>query len=419
MPSSGLPQHYSNDSNSKIKDLKVRRIPYPYQAMLAICSDLDDTPDENAYFEIIKYLNSTEMTSMGRGLGLETGNSIYFDMPSGYFSYWNADEKGRHTIRSLIQSGHIDCLHSYGDLAILRAHAERALEELNKYGCKLNVWVDHGTAPSNFGSDIMKGQGDLRSSKVYHADITTAFGIKYVWLGRVTSITGQETKRSFKGILNINHPVNSAVTILKELSKVVLAMAGEKKYSMHRLNNIMEERTLRSGQTVFEFIRSNPHWGGVSCGDGPDGLPEIINDRFLASLIEREGICILYTHLGKCDGKRIFSEGTKGVFSSLSRYFSDRKILVTTTERLLNYCSTIRNVNLTKKICDNRNHIYISSDSNNKMDGLSLYVDCPDRTDVFLNNRRMDHLCRNEADHTGIPSISFPWTRLEYPNGLL
>ena len=325
--------------------------------MLAICSDLDDTPGQDAYFEIIKYLNSTEMTPMGRGLGLETGNSIYFDMPEDQFSYWNADEKGRDKIRSLIQSGHIDCLHSYGDSATTRTHAERDIEELNKYGCNLSVWVDHGTAPSNFGPDIMKGQGDIRASKVYHADITTAYGIRYVWRGRVTSITGQDVTRSLKGILNIDH-AHSAITFMKELSKVVLAQTGNKKYSMHRFNTIMEERTLRSGQTVFEFIRSNPHWGGVSCGDKPDGLPEVLNDKFLSRLLEREGICILYTHLGKCDGEKIFSEEARKALSRLSEYYHEHKILVTTTRRLLEYCSTIRNIKLTKKVNGNKIQVF-------------------------------------------------------------
>lgn len=399
-------------------DLNIRRIPYPYRAMLAICSDLDDTPSPNAYFEIIKYLNSTEMTSMGRGLGLKTGNSIYFDMPLGHFSYWNADEKCRDTIRTLIKSGHIDCLHSYGDLATTRRHAERALEELNKYGCKLGVWVDHGTAPSNFGSDIMKGQGDIRTSKVYHADITTAYGIRYVWRGRVTSITGQGVPRSFKGILNINHPAKSAITHLKELSKVVLAHTGNTKYSMHRLNNIMEERSLRSGQTVYEFIRSNPHWGGVSYGDKPDGLPETLTDIFLYRLMEREGICILYTHLGKCDGDKLFSENTRKALSRLSQYFSEGKILVTTTRRLLDYCNLMHHVKLTKRNSGNRIQYYIESSSVDYVDGLSLYAEYPEKTEVFLNNRRVDDLCRNQADQTGTPSISFPWNRLDYPKGL-
>src|ERR1041384_8309311 len=80
-------------------------IPRPYRGMLAICSDLDETPDAETYFELMRFLNTTEETSMGTGVGLEVGNSMYFDMPAGHFSYWNATEVEREKIRALIRSG--------------------------------------------------------------------------------------------------------------------------------------------------------------------------------------------------------------------------------------------------------------------------------------------------------------------------
>ena len=52
------------------------------------------------------------------------------------------------------------------------------------------------------------------------------------------------------------------------------------------------------------------------------------------------------------------------------------------------------------------------------IDGLSIYVDRPERTEIFHNDRKIDGLLINQPDHTGIPSISFPWKRLEYPNGI-
>ena len=113
----------ANDHNhSENYGVSLRRIPYPYRAMLVICSDLDETPDRHVYFEIMRYLNTTGFTIMGPGLGLEVGNTIYFDMPPDQFSYWNTDDKGRGMIRALIRSGHIDCLHSFGDLAVTRTH---------------------------------------------------------------------------------------------------------------------------------------------------------------------------------------------------------------------------------------------------------------------------------------------------------
>src|SRR6267154_4889527 len=83
--------------------VKSRRFPYPFSAALAICSDLDETPDADTYFELMRFLNTTDDTSMGPGVGLEVGNSIYFDMPPGHFSYWNTDDKNREKIRALIK----------------------------------------------------------------------------------------------------------------------------------------------------------------------------------------------------------------------------------------------------------------------------------------------------------------------------
>jgi hypothetical protein len=81
-------------------DVQLRPFPYPYRAMLAICSDLDETPDRHAYWEIMRFLNTTEETTMGPGVGLEVGNSIYFDMPPEQFAYWNTDDAGREMIRA-------------------------------------------------------------------------------------------------------------------------------------------------------------------------------------------------------------------------------------------------------------------------------------------------------------------------------
>ena len=97
--------------DTDIIEVEPRRCPYPYRAMLAICSDLDETPDRETYWNIMRYLNTGQQTAMGTGVNLEVGNSIYFDMPANQFAYWNTDDAGRAMIRMLIKSGHIDCLH--------------------------------------------------------------------------------------------------------------------------------------------------------------------------------------------------------------------------------------------------------------------------------------------------------------------
>ena len=400
------------------RQTRLRQIPYPYRAMLAICSDLDETIDGKTYEEISRYLNTTESTAMGEGVGLEVGNTIYFDMPQAQFSYWNTDDEGRSKIRTLIRSGHIDCLHSYGDLATTRAHAGRALEELSRHSCGLEVWVDHGVAPSNFGPDIMRGSGDVPGSIAYHADLTYSFGVQYVWMGRVTSVVGQGVPRSLSGIWNPLEPAASFKTIGKEFAKGLMGGTGSLKYGMHRQNSLVRSTWLRDGHSITEFMRSNPHWGGVSCGDTGDGLAAVLTKSFLDRLVEREGVCILYTHLGKKrNSEQPFSHGTKQALGLLASYRDDGKIMVTTTRRLLGYCKAISEIKYAVRENAELLSIEIEQDCpREELAGVSLYVPEVRRAKVKLNGLEIAKLQQNPPDHTGQSCISIPWIPLDFPD---
>lgn len=308
--------------------------------MLAICSDLDETPDADTYFELMRFLNTTEETRMGPGVGLEVGNTLYFDMAPGQLSYWNASERDRGRFRELIRSGHIDCLHSYGDLATTRAHAGRALDELAKHDLQLPVWVDHAQAISNFGADIMRGHGDEPGHPAYHADLTLGHGVRYMWRGRVTSVIGQNRRFSLRGIADPRRPLASARTLFKAGVKQALAHLGSRKFALHVGNHLLQTGTLRDGQRAPEFIRCDPSWAGISRFDRGDGIHEVLTRRYLDRLVTRGGSSILYTHLGKLgrDGCP-FAFGPKAVsaFRLLAEYHHSGRILVTTTSRLLDH----------------------------------------------------------------------------------
>jgi hypothetical protein len=403
----------------------LRPIPYPYRAMLAICSDLDETPDRRVYWEIMRFLNTTETTAMGQGLGLEVGNSIYFDMPPDQFAYWNTDDHGREMIRMLIRSGHIDCLHSFGDLATTRRHAARALDELARHECKLEVWVDHGTAATNFGADIMQGHGDVPGHEAYHADLTIGYGIQYVWRGRVTSLLGQDATPSLRGIFHWDHPVASGQTLCKESVKRGLAAMGSAKYAMHRPNETLRRTTLRDGQSVHEFLRCNPHWGGVSsCAQGRC-MGDVLMQRMLDRLVERGGTCILYTHLGKIDNPAIpFNSDAVWGFRALAREFHTGRILVTTTRRLLGYRRAVREIVLRPMCGATGPGVDVGTKTSEAsgrqlsaadLDGLTVYVDDPRKVRVTVDGQGPASFTCNPPDHTGCPSISLPWRELELP----
>jgi len=405
--------------------VQLRPLPYPYRAMVAICSDLDETQDKHVYWEIMRFLNTQEDTAMGPGAGLEVGNSIYFDMPPGQFAYGNTDDAGRRMVRALIRSGHIDCLHSYGDLATKREHAARALDELTGHDCDLEVWVDHGTAATNFGPDIMQGHGDEPGHEAYHADLTINYGVKYICRGRVTSVAGQDVPAGFGGIFNWKHPVRSGRTMLKEAAKRTLARKGNGKYAMHGPNETLRPAVLRGGNSVYEFIRCNPHWGGVSSCDQGRHIGEVLTDSVLDRLVRRGGTCLLYTHLGKIDNPNVpFNKEAIEAFRRLAEEFRSGRILVTTTRRLLGYRRAVREIVFSSTRDEKSLRIDLKTQPGGgvigelpqtDLSGLTFYVPDPKTAYMTIDGRKVNNLKCNAPDLTGRPSVSLPWPLLEFP----
>jgi hypothetical protein len=138
----------------------------------------------------------------------------------------------------------------------------------------------------------------------------------------------------------------------------------------------------------------------------------------LSELVERRGVCILYTHLGKIGNpKEPLGLRTRNALSLLSKYASEGKILVTTTRRLLDYCRLVREVTFSvikegecSKINVNVNGLETD------VSGLSFYVLEPYKTKTFVDGREVPTLKKNAPDDTGQRSVSLPWTRLEVPN---
>jgi hypothetical protein len=397
-------------------EVRRRRFPYPYRAMLAICSDLDETADAQVYAEQMRFLNTRQETSMGPGVGLEVGNTIYFDMPPGQFAYWNTDDAGREMARALIRSGHIDCLHSYGDLATTRAHAVRALEELERHQLSLKVWIDHAQAVTNFGADIMLGHGDEPGHAAYHADLTLRHGVRYIWRGRVTSVIGQNTSLSFGGLWEASAPLVTGKTILKEAAKQTLGRVGNPKYRVHAGNRLLHPSQLRDGQPTVEFLRCNPHPAGVDTGDTGIGIGEVLTTRFLDQLVAREGVCLLYTHLGKLSG-RVFNETAIRALRLLAHYAAEGQILVTTTRRLLDYARLTGSTSLSATQDAQTGVLNVTCDpswTNEECQGLTFYPGSPVR-ELRLNGRAVP-MTHHAADETGRPSVSISWTPLKFPS---
>jgi hypothetical protein len=204
---------------------------------------------------------------------------------------------------------------------------------------------------------------------------------------------------------------------MKELAKGVLAAMGSAKYAMHRQNRLLRETRLRDGRHVFEFMRSNPHWGGVSCGDTADGIAQVLVPEVLDQLVWREGVCILYTHLGKVSDRNLpFSADTVEAFRRLADYYSGGKILVAATHRVLKYLRAFRQLSLKCRRQDGHSNIDIETSYPNDLDGLTVYTPEPEKALLRINGREVGEVIRNPPDHTGCASVSLPWKRLTFPD---
>jgi hypothetical protein len=50
------------------------------------------------------------------------------------------------------------------------------------------------------------------------------------------------------------------------------------------------------------------------------------------------------------------------------------------------------------------------------LSGLTFYVPDPKATCMRIDGQEVPDLKRNAPDHTGRPSVSLPWTRLQFPD---
>ena len=399
-------------------DVSLRKYPYPYQSMLSICSDLDETPNKDIYFEIARYLNTTEETPLGKGVGLEVGNTIYFDMPEHNFSYTNTDDNGREKIHQLIESGHIDCLHSFGDFVNDRALIERHWNAIQAGKRKIEVWVDHAQAPTNLDIDIMRGQGAEEDKPAYHSDLTVQSGmLPFIWKGRVTSCVAQNTKRSYQALFNKKQIKASLKTIALEFTKGWFARLGNTKYAMHKDNKVLRKSKLVDGTEINEFMRCNPSWGGVSCFDQAREIHHVLTKKMLDTLVNKEGCSVLYSHLGKVNSVlEPFTNKTREAFELLAQYQNNHKILTVTTRRLLGYNRTVNELKFEIKKVIGEVQIHLTTAYQGEdLNGLTWYVEEPESTSLYINGSKYNDLVINKKNDKQQASVSIQWCSLTFP----
>ena len=381
---------------------KLRKFPYPYKAMLTICSDCDNTTVE-AFERVHRFLNTREETQFGKGLGLDVSDSFFVYHGTDYFqnddvmTYCEGTDpdtlKSAALIKKYYDCGWIDSIHAFGDFSrstgslFQRALATRAWELLDAAGIAPAVWIDHGTYTNvqNFGSYGVSGStsyqsGDDPASQFYHTDMTLSRNIRYVWFNRHSPVFGQDFPLS--------------------------------------------PRALRDGQTVWSFIRYSCELVGseIDWTWRPNRLRDQLTAERLDTLEANGHYVIVGQHLTMADEE--FQPGPEDIAALrmlAERHHESRTVMVSRTSRMLEYAVTQKYLTYQVSEHNGITGIRIVSvedpvtgprvPSREELSGVTFYCDNPQLTVIFIGDLQLeDNLVnKNPEDHTGVKSVSIPW----------
>ncbi len=394
---------------------QLRRFPFPYDAMLAISSDIDLTTLEE--FEAYhRFLNTKEVTPAGPGLGLDIGDSAWLYIASDYpekidqeghsieysmsfFQGLDPSLKNADKISHYFKVGWIDSLHTFGDFSrndrrilFTRDLAIAAWKAMNQRGFKPKVWINHGseTNVQNFGAYNPKRPffnyqaGDDPKSRFYHTDLTLGNGIRYVW--------------------------NSI---------------GMNQFSY---DDPLFPLKLRDGQQVWGFYRYTHEIvkGKYQWTWETHELPHQLTNQRLQQLVQERKYSIVTQHLGKGNEGFPFNPTDMQTLRLLKSYQDEGKILVARTVRLLDFARTWKYVRYAMASVDGKTYINIraiedpvlgsTTPSLDEIRGLTFYVDDPDHTRLFLNLTPIpeNEIQRNGADKEGKKSIGVRWFQPDF-----
>ena len=244
---------------------------------------------------------------MGPGVGLEVGNSIYFDMPADQFAYWNTDDAGREMVRIA------DSQRAHRLPALVRRPGHHARQAAGRWrnwpgttaGCRSG-----STMAPHRRTSARTSCTDTAMSPAMRPTMPTLrcdYGVDYVWRGRVTSIIGQDMPAhvcagySARGILwprvgrCCKEAVKQAIGRWPETRSTPCTGPTRR---CGRLRCGIGGRPMSSCAAI--------RIGAASvAATRADTSANVLTDRFLDRLVERGGTCILYTHLGKIDDPRV------------------------------------------------------------------------------------------------------------------
>jgi hypothetical protein len=215
---------------------------------------------------------------------------------------------------------------------------------LRDLGFAPSVWVNHGGA-HDF-QNLWMGCGDVPENPdatgapapEYHLDLTWSLGLRYAWLGELTSIPGQARPLGLSDWVIPGSPAPREVLAYgaRALARRLAYRQVLARYPHPDIlrNRLITPRRLGDGRIVQSFVR---------CGDFDRAtfadLAWLLRPGFLDALERSHGLSAVFLHWGKHAGRRFESLDPAGLgaLRELAARARDRRIWVTTTGRLLAY----------------------------------------------------------------------------------
>ncbi|WAH39588.1 hypothetical protein NZD86_24360 (plasmid) [Alicyclobacillus dauci] len=389
----------------------MRKFPYPYQAMLAISSDADSQTLRK--FNLVhEFMNTTQMTPLGRGLGLDFSDSFfmyngnnepgYVDInhePMSdeltYFRGVSNQPYAASVINDYIHDGWIDTMHTYGDFSevnqnktlFTRKLAKQAIQTLDANGDNITVWTDHGNKSNvdNFGAYgetpfYSYQQGANPWSQYYHTNWTIPYGVKFVWADMSSSQVGMKS---------VIYPLQ-----------------------------------LPDGRHVWGFWRytnsgySKKH--GVLWNWTPYQISNQLSTSNLDNLERFHEYSVVAQHLDGTTYPGALPQSAVHALDMLATQYHDGRILVTRTSRLLQYNVTQQYVSYYVTYAGGKAYIHIRDIADpvlgkhvpnlNEIRGLTFYTTNPAKTVIEIGDKPVPSNLIQDNKSDGIrPSIAVKW----------
>lgn len=395
-------------------DPRVRRAPYPYQAALAICSDIDGSTLRE-FIGYHRFLNTLEETPWGKGVGLDIGDSFWmFAMNNDgaihdydgatnenimtYFQDGAGTEKYAKDILRYFQAGWIDSMHSFGDFSqvdetqpiYIRDYGNLAFETMREKNLLPSIWINHGNAanlqnvrnPAYKTPRLSYQQGGDPKSENYHTDVTVAGGLKYFWFSKPFATFSQASP----------------------LFPVTL-QDGQKVWGFNRHTG---------EQKGFGFFGKHEyHWSIYD-------VDQQLSAAHLDELTQKQGIAIVAQHLGTSNGDYILPKVAVDAFRLLAEYEQRNDILVARTSRLLEFVRArdYLNYTYTKESAGEIIDILTIDDPvlgqeparAEALKGISFHVDDAQTATILIGGKAVDEsLLIRSAPEAQEQVIGFQW----------